>query len=614
MKAPQAALVGSLRPTTHLRCPPPIRTTRPFTSSPSRLAYRPPILPDADLPLGEAEEPQSERLKHAKLGFRMFIKYCAWGFAMLGVGTLGLFEGTHWYIEWYKLPPTSDYPSSASSSSSRSPASSHDEVDPTDPEDYGWDDELVSWTGGHLGGTSPKLGYKGRHALRAAWMALYWNTTLERSAVPQQGLFEPDFMLLKRLESAESHPAIQADKPGRSVDAYLTTALDVARSKGMVFPPELSITRLPGPPPPPTSRSTVSTTVECDPVVRDLLLLKASNLERISSPSSLIDTKEIYERILFSTSSDRTPRQEARVMRLAKKVGDLCQRIGADQEGLQWYGWGLARTGIQLDGLAAKKSSWLGSSDSSDFKLPVAPSSTSPALLRAEISLLTAAETYYATHAQLPAASNIQSAALTLIPTPSGPLSPPTKDNAEAVLHQTWLANRQAMLNLHRASVAHAQRDTSALSLAETASAQADRLLPLVEPLSPIYIPAHPTALAEPARQLHRDSILLAAESSFTLGRLIETSRRPDLERVARCFERAADLDARQSGRTEESTMGNEWHKYWRNYVRTKAQLGEAVESPFTDKEVEWKGRDEMILDALSRGVEKFISFFETKR
>ncbi|ORX37691.1 hypothetical protein BD324DRAFT_650245 [Kockovaella imperatae] len=583
---------------------------RRLTSSSTRsAAYRPPVLPEADLPLGAVDSGRSERIERVKIGLRLFVRYCGWGLVIVAIGLGGLFEGAHLYVEKYKLPPVGDV-DSGSTSRLRS-STTGENVDESSSTDYGWEDEMLSWTGGSTGGTSPRLGHRARHALRAAWMSTHWNRT-NQATLAEQGWFEPDFMLLKRLQAEEANapPPMLVEQSALSMDKYLNTVIQMAKSNGLSFPPELSVTRPPGPP-----DSTKEGSM-CDPVVRDLLLLKASNLERMATKTALVDAKEIYERVLIATipRGTSTSRQDARSMRLAKKVGGLCERIGADKEASQWFDWGLTRAGIHLNSLsssAPSSSSWFGSSTP---RLSFDPSGLSPAMLRATISLLTSVESYHATHAQLEAAWNVQSAALSFFPQRWQTNSALEQDNAAAALHQSWLQSYQATLQLHHASVAHAIKNKSALSIAEEASSLAEQNLKVMDPVPSFYQPPESSALTEPARQLHRDALLVAAESSFTLGRLLETTRQPDLSKVADLFHRAAELDAKQSGRTEETVTGGEWHKYWRNYVRVKALMGETVEPPFKDFDTDFKGRDEMAMDVIRSVTRKFINWFEPSR
>ena len=537
-------------------------------------------------------------MAEAKNGLRMFVKYCVYGFTILGVCTVSFFEGMHYYVEWYQLPQASNN---------------------TDDE-YGWTDEMLSWTGGSKGGTSSRLGLSGRHAVRAAWMSQEWGFEGGRQEkVADQAFFEPDAMLLKRLKQSEQRPrgkGFEVDRGYLMADRYFDKALSVARSKGMEFPPDLSVTRPPGPPPTtstpqPSITITVTTPVaHADPIVVDLLLLRANNYEKISRPASLVSAKEIYERVLNVTASDGSQRQNAHVMRLAKKVGDLCERIGAGDEALLWYDWGLQRIGVDLQQLKSKRSSWLGGESSA---LPSGSLSTSPVLLRATLSLLSAASTHYATHAQLDEAWNLQNTSLSLFPDRQPlVLISPSKEDASASLHSTWLRNRQTMFNLHQASVAHAlKKNKEAMDLATSASTRADRDLTLIDPIPAVYTSSTMSPLYQPSQQLHREALLLAAEASFIRGRFLEGQKRPDLTVIAACFERAANLNAQESGKTEETAMGKEWHKYWRNYVRIKEQMGEPIQNPFELEEaVVVDGREAKIIKGIQNGLKSLGAVF----
>ena len=103
-------------------------------------------LPEIEMPVEHYAGPAAHSL--SIIG-RVF-KYLVIGTAT--VATIGVvtFEVAHQYVEHVKLAP----PSEAGDDS------------------YGWAEEADNWSGGLAGGTSSRLGFKARHAVRGAWICL----------------------------------------------------------------------------------------------------------------------------------------------------------------------------------------------------------------------------------------------------------------------------------------------------------------------------------------------------------------------------------------------------------------------------------------------------------
>lgn len=461
------------------------------------------------------------------------------GVTIVTVGVAG-YEGLHLYVENGPMAV---------------PSRGNDE--------WGWEDEVQGWTGGPKGGTDPRLGMKGRHAVRAAWMCQNWGAGDANGAIGRQGFFEPDYMAVRGM-IGEDPTIIRPDRGYEMAGEFINVALEAARVKGLVFPPALSVLRETGPP------TSVSTTIQGDPAVIDLLLLKAGALERVGSMDSLNQAKELYEQIVTSTHSDSSPIYEARIMRLATKVGTLCARMGQGDEAVAWWGWGLKRVGmeVQLKEIKTETRSWFAAAP--EPEQPMIPTSLPPPVLRATVSLLVAASTHFATRSQIAAASNLQTTALTLLPAPA-PIPRPTATTAGATLHHTWLEQRSSLLTLHLASTTYAL-GRPGLNLATVASNRADSVLAALTPLSPVYAKAY----HHTAHNLRRDALLTAAEAAYTRGVLLERQSH-SLETVAELYERAMSLNAQESGKTD--VMGAEWEKYYQSFARVKEKLGQSVES-----------------------------------
>ena len=453
------------------------------------------------------------------------VKWLLISTASIGVIGLVAFEGVHQYVERFCLA---------------SPSRGDDE--------WGWEDEVQGWTGGKNGGTDPRLGFKGRHSVRAAWMCQNWGIG-GAQGVSGQAPFEPDSVALKSMIRMTSRPP-PVDRGYEYADEYLNVAITAARAKGLEFPSKLSAVRPAGPP------KTLNST-KGDPTAIDLLLLRAGILERVSTFQSQSHAKELYQQVFCATP---TATQQARAMRLARKIGDLCARLGNGSEAMTWWSWGLSQVGLD------KKE----------------PDSTqlSPVILRATISLLTSASTHCAQSSQLETAKNLQTTALSLLPAPQT-IPSPTDSTAAMILHDTWLQQRSSLLVLHLASVTHALHKP-ALNLATTGSSRAEAILSAIDPIPSQYTRAS-SPLHQPSKHLHRDALLTAAEASYTRGVLLERQSNPQLDLAASCFERAMNLNAQESGKTKEDGMGADWEKYWTSFARVKSKLGEPVDQPVDD-------------------------------
>jgi len=421
---------------------------------------------------------------------------------LIGVGTASAafiaFEGMHVYVEKVCLPA------------------------PPPKDEWGWNEEVQSWTGGSQGGTDPRLGRKARHALRGAWVAQEWGAGLTGGTIG-------------RKSGGEAVEANKVDVGYEMADRYLELAISEAKKRGMVFPPTLSVLRSPGP--------SEQKGLQGDPAAVDLMLLQAGVLERLSSPETLGSAKEIYETVWAVSDGD------AKTMRLAGKVGDLSARLGLDNEAMAWWEWGLARAGVQSG-------------------VTTTPT-LSPPILRAAINLLSSASAHLAITSQLNSASTLQETALSLLP-PSHPLPSPTTLTAPAVLQDTWLQHRAALFTLHHSSILHAL-DRPALHLAIAASERAEHVISAISPLP------HEYDGYEQAKALHRDALLLGAEAAYTRGALLARAGATQ-QIVADCYQRAMGLSAQESGQTEEGKMSEDGKRYWRAYARVRGKIDEASE------------------------------------
>ena len=578
---PSRSRLISTTTTRHAQPPPP--------PTPSSSQSRPPLQMPHDMPREDYAAPTMYTLSYLSRA----IKYLLYGILTLGTISLSAFEGLHLYIEHISLAP----PSRISS------------------DEYGWEEETPSWTGGPKGGTDGRLGFRARHALRAAWIC--------------QEIGAGGAGSIGRSNNSNLHPTMgaiagkvnQIDRGYELAEEYIDLAIREAKRKGLRFPPNLPSRRsAPGPAPAldhlssttTTTPSTNTTTtipsnlqhetstnsVEADPTAIDLLLLKAGILERISTDTSLNQAKDIYEQVLSARGSD------ARAMRLATKIGDLEQRTGGD--GAMWWKLALGKAGVTLPAAAAasatsssslvsaakskqsvvkqKSKGWFSSSSSAtDSQSSAEPESISPAspadfsagahtltlsppTLRATITALISSEAQLAKDGHYAQAGAVQDFALSLLAThPATPT--PVSDTAE--LHDLWLAHRAALLQLHKTSITYAQgKPTFALSQATTTAAEAA--------LSSIPSPSSASSsLKFATKLLDRDAHLVAAEANYIKGILLEKQGITEtLEPALESFERAMSLSSADG----EDVKGEEWSRYWRSYARVKDKMDKLLD------------------------------------
>ncbi|KAL7425145.1 hypothetical protein Q5752_000833 [Cryptotrichosporon argae] len=540
------------------------------------------------------------------------LRYVLFGTVFLSISSLAAFEALHAYVE-SSIPPSR---SSADDSSISSSASSSA---------YGWEDENEPWTGGSAGGTDPRLGWRARHALRGAWIAWHWGAGGGGTIGKDRGV-HPDLDLGRRRMIGEPGmgPGVnRVDRGYELADEYVDVTISQARARGLVFPPTLSGARSPGPP-----ADTPTSPVQGDPTVLDLLSLKAAIQERLNTPSTLARAKELYETVLVASvrgagagagaSGAAKALHLAREMRAAKKVGDLCARMGDAAEAAQWWSWGLARAGVhppQVDVVAAvaeakaKTASWFSWKHAAKPMLAAAtvPAEAVPTLAppvqRATTALLLSISAHLSqSRSTLALAHSTQMYALDHLPTT--PFSAPTASTAPSALDALWLAQRRALLLLHSAAVSHALgNDAAAAAAAAEADDASDALLRLVDRAGGPAVTKQP-ALVAPFEQLERDARATAAEAAYTRGILLERGQGADavtavpaavkatkaaagiktaasdeearLEAAHECLERALALTGDEA--RDEAERGEEWARYWRAHLRVLAKLETAVE------------------------------------
>ena len=326
-----------------------------------------------------------------------FIKYTTLSFISLASLVYISWEGCHQWVEQVELAP---------------PPSPSD-----DP--YQWSDELDTWTSAS-GGTDPKLGYRGRHAVRAAWMALHWAG-------------EPNLNVIESSVAVGGTGGNPFDKQLHDALSHLSTALAVAyRNAG-----------------------DLGTNTNREPTVMNLLALSGGILDRIASPSALSTAKPMLEEVHGFYLAEGHVDAAAR---LSVKLGDICAKLGGKDEAIEW--WDRALRSFGVDGIRSHLAS-----EAPPSRLSNTPT---PAQQRIIASALVSLSGHYASTRQFSKACEVEMAGLGLIAHHLLPSSSPSPDktwSTGALLHQLFLYSRATVLLMHLAEVTFAQGKSSPLSL-----------------------------------------------------------------------------------------------------------------------------------------------------
>lgn len=310
--------------------------------------------------------------------------------AIFGISMLAL-EGTHLYVEHVALAPA--------------PSRSEDA--------FGWSLEYERWTGSpEKGGTDPALGWKARHALRAAWVALHWGT----------GMNVLRSNSLAYAQQAADQGAVEASL--EYAREFLTLALTLARAReeaGKVLRKESK---------------------------REILARHAEVLERIGSVAALWDARAEYEKIWEWLAAEAGVSDDEKA-RLASKLGDVNARLGDGEEAQTWWTKCLANSSSPA-------------SESLPTTLP-----TSPYPQRTLAATLASVSAHRARSGELAKAQQVQDLGIALLSSPahsSEAEAQASNTSASAQLHSFFISQRAALLALHRAQVLHALRHNTSTS------------------------------------------------------------------------------------------------------------------------------------------------------
>lgn len=468
--------------------------------------------------------------------FKRLAKFSLVGVFALGITGWTVFEGLHMWVENVELACDQD----------------------SEVRRWEWDLEAEKWSGGDKGGTDPALGFKGRHAVRSAWIAENWGTgsgaIISRSDTysgrGSQGTGSLN-VIEARLEVAQKFMAI---------------AISIAESNmssGKLRPQTMG----------------------------ELLARHASVLERMGTRDALLQARFRYERVWAGL-----PAKGTGAARVALKLGDLDYRLGDFEDALAWWARTISLTqGTPQANLSAP-----------DFT-QVIPSS--PYAQRTLASTLVSLSAYYSTSGHLKQAQHVQESGLDLlrsIPSPSkiSTASPPQ------ALHSLFLLHRSSLLSIHLAEVLYALRTAPEQSIQwlTRAADSSERValalagLPFTHPDAPGSAIPHPpaseaslvtvytksNAMRKPAKSLLRDARRTAAEAWNLIG-ILREGEKDGAERALECYERAlgwAGVSSDRSGgigEPREGTPEAEWKVLWNNYVRvrdaTRKQMTKTTET-----------------------------------
>ncbi|KAI0054057.1 hypothetical protein FA95DRAFT_1480024 [Auriscalpium vulgare] len=456
--------------------------------------------------------------------FRRLVKFSLIGVMGIAVTGATAFELTHMWVETVELVPERDEECTK----------------------WEWDLEAERWTGGTSGGTDPGLGFKGRHAVRSAWMAQNWGVGSSANLVGSSAFGGKAGSPSGGLNVVEARLEFAQD--------FLTVAFNIAmrtEASGALRPQTLT----------------------------ELLARHGDVMERMGSKDGLYEARSEFQRVWA-----RIAAQGPDAARVALKLGDLNSRLGNAEDALAWWA----------------RSLQLVSGDNRESPIPVIPTAppVTPSAQRTLASALVSLSAFYATSGQLRQAQTVEESALSLLRSIRPPESSVTSSPPHA-LHALYLLHRSALISVHLAEVLYALRtppDTS-ISWLSQAAESSERVafaltgLPLTHPDAPGSKIPHPPAsespllrafrdspsMKKPARSLLRDARRSAAEAWNLLGVLNEGH--PDagsLEKSLECYERALGwagvaLDrAGGIGKAGEGVLDAEWQVLWGNYVRVR--------------------------------------------
>lgn len=451
------------------------------------------------------------------------IKFSLIGLALLAATTATVWEGTHLWVEFVELSPETD-----------------DEV-----KKWEWDAEAEKWSGDPAkGGTDAGLGFKGRHTLRAAWMAHNWGvgySTAVMGADTGEGLIGPGGLKV-------------IDARMQRTEDFLRTAISIAEKRQL-------------------STQTIS----------ELLARHASILERLGA-QSLPESKAQYLRA-WSSSSEKS----IGAARIALKLGDINSRLGQGSDAIRWWS------------KAIEIARGVTSTELTDVLPEISGSApSSPAAQRLLSTALVSLSAFYAQSGQLQKAEAVEEATLGMLRSIRPPESLAAASPPQA-LHALYLLQRSSLLSIHLAEVLHAQQKSLITSIQWLTSAAesservaraltglpSSQIVGVTDSVTPpqykVPLPTFTSSrsMEKVAHGLLRDARRTSAEAWNLIGMLNETQGK-NLAAALQCYERAVEWAGIPTGdsnvmKAAESTLESDWVVFWGNYTRAKRLVDQAI-------------------------------------
>lgn len=349
------------------------------------------------------------------------------------------------------------------SSPSSSPSSAGDE--------YGWRDLALeeSWSGSFSHpGTDPRLGVKGRHAVRSAWMCVHWGGGISPSVLFGGGAAGNSGLGRTAITSMSDAKSLQVEDGMILAMQYLTLAVEIAKQKGITLPDTGAIRAgLVG------KEEVEQQLRRLDPLAVALEARLAAVKERQGSRGALESAIGSYEK-LYDVETLTGAKEGERLVRLATKLADLHTALRQTKDAEGWLNRAVAiaasagaltpqspsslaenSVDIEEQGKKGVVRGWF-----SKFPSPATPppvlevvdgNAPSPALTRSLITALISKSAFHATSSSLHQALQTQMSALQLTTAELSRLSSPTTPSSsiQEELHKLWLTHHQSILNLH---------------------------------------------------------------------------------------------------------------------------------------------------------------------
>lgn len=419
-------------------------------------------------------------------------------FGATGIAVIGVvgFEGIHQYVEHIAIPKLQI--GNGILENGDSVLSRQDDDKWGWKHDYGEDE----WVGRNKKGTDSRLGWKGRHQLRAAWIAAFWGGGVKPSNYGAGGAGRPEIRSLDQsLSTTDFYPV-----EGLSFsETLLRATLDTAEEKGIRLP-DLAALR--------AGSSTASgIALPNQSIDKTAVMLEyrlASTRERLGTPAALHGAlagyTRLYDALAGLDATNKNMKEEGhvsgqpvvrpdRLVRLATKVGQLHELVGNRSEAEWWLsraislagggaleeqnapepdgsrkdlikneilagGTGiLSRTPVEVQEAKGTLSQKTATSSEPEISSPV-DTLPSPGLTRSLISSLLALSAFNAQPSDrnaLERALQYQASALRLTRVEMGrsALSGSEKDDLSAQLHQLWIKYHDGLACVHVGETMH---------------------------------------------------------------------------------------------------------------------------------------------------------------